>query len=110
MKKEELIASRVPANLVADLRKLEEVEQLDRSTAIRRLLYTGLREWKLEYAARLYQENKVTLGRAAEEAGVSAREMMDYLRQKKVAMQYDAEDFESDLKAIYGRMAGKRSK
>jgi predicted HTH domain antitoxin len=110
MKEEDLITVKIPANLVADLRKLEEVEQLDRSTAIRRLLYTGLREWKLEYAARLYQENKVTLGRAAEEAGVSAREMMDYLRQKKITMQYDLEDFEEDLKVIYGRMAREQSR
>jgi len=110
VKKDELITARVPANLVADLRNFEEAEHLDRSTAIRRLLHTGLRASKLSYAARLYQENKITLARAAEEAEVSVREMMDYLRQKKVSMQYDAEDFESDLKAIYGRMAGKRSK
>ena len=45
-----------------------------------------------------------------EEAGVSAREMMDYLRQKKITMQYDLEDFEEDLKAIYGRMAREQSR
>ncbi len=56
MKKEELIASRVPANLVAELKKLEEIEHVDRSTAVRRLLYTGIHEWKMQYAARLYQE------------------------------------------------------
>ncbi|MBI2857900.1 MAG: UPF0175 family protein [Chloroflexi bacterium] len=107
MKKEELIASRVPSDLVADLRKLEEVEHLDRSTAVRRLLYAGIREWKLENAARLYRENRVTLARAAEDAGISVREMMDYMRQKKIPMQYDMEDFEHDLKAIY-RRTGKK--
>ncbi|MBM4463028.1 MAG: hypothetical protein FJ012_06775 [Chloroflexi bacterium] len=104
MKKEELIASRVPPDLVADLRKLEEVEHVDRSTAVRQLLYTGLHEWKLQYAARRYQQNQVTLARAAEEAGVSVREMMEYLRQRKIAAQYDMEDFERDLKGIYARL------
>ncbi len=107
MKKEELIASRVPADVVADLKKLEEAEHLDRSTAVRRLLYAGIREWKLEHAAKLYQENRATLAKAAEDAGVSVREMMDYIRQKKIPMQYDMEDFEHDLRVIYKRI-GKR--
>lgn len=104
MKKEELIASRVPPDMVADLKKLEEVEHIDRSTAVRKLLYTGLREWKLEHAATLYRDNRVTLARAAEEAGVPVREMMEYFRQKKVPMQYDTDDFERDLKGIYERL------
>lgn len=108
MKKEELVASRVPQDLVADLRKLEETEHLDRSTAIRRLLYTGIRDWKLEHAAKMYQENRVTLAKAAEEAGVSVREMMEYTRQKKIPMQYDLEDFEHDLKVIYKRIGKKQ--
>jgi predicted HTH domain antitoxin len=104
MKKEQLIASRVPPDLVADLQRIEEVEHMDRSTAVRRLLYAAIREWKLEYAAKLYTENRVTLAKAAEEAGVSVREMMKYLRQKKVPMQYDLEEFELDLKGIYARL------
>ena len=102
-----MIASRVPPDLVADLRRIEEAEHLDRSTAVRRLLYSAVREWKMEHATKLYRENRVTLGMAAEKDGVSVREMMEYLRQKKVPMQYDLEDFEEDLKGIYARL-GKR--
>ena len=104
MKKEELVASRIPLELLEDLKKIEEIEHLDRSTALRRLLYSGIREWKLERAAKLYQENRVTMERAAEEAGVSIREIMEYLRQKKIPMQYDLEDFERDLRGIYQRL------
>lgn len=104
MTKETLIASRVPPDLVAELERVEEAEHIDRSTALRRLLYAGIREWKLQYAANRYRENTVTLARAAEEAGISVREMMEYLRQKKVLMQYDMEDFERDLKGIYQRI------
>ncbi len=104
MKKEQLIASRVPSDLVSDLQRIEEVEHVDRSTAVRRLLYSAVREWKLEFAARLYRENRVTLGKAAEEAGVSVREMMEYFHQKKVPAQYDLEDFEQDLKGALVRL------
>ncbi|OGO40319.1 MAG: hypothetical protein A2147_01650 [Chloroflexi bacterium RBG_16_57_8] len=109
MKKEELIASRVPPDLAADLRRLEEVEHLDRSTAVRRLLYSGIREWKLEHAGKLYRENRITLARAAEDAGVPVREMMEYMKREKIPVQYDLEDFEHDLKGIYGRLGTKSS-
>ncbi len=48
--------------------------------------------------------NKISLAKAAGDADVSVREMMEYLRQKKIAMQYDLEDFERDLKGIYARL------
>lgn len=83
---------------------------MDRSTAVRRLLYAGLREWKMQYAATLYIENKITLARAAEEAGVSIWEMMDYVRQRKIPAQYSLEDLEHDLKGIYERLGEGQSK
>ena len=51
--------------------------------------------------ARLYGDGKLTLARAAREAGVSLWEMMDYARTKKIAAQYDLEDFQRDLKIVY---------
>lgn len=104
MKKEEVIASRVPPDLIEDLRKYEQAENVDRSTAIRKLLYVGLEEWKLKNAVNLYQSNKVTLAKAAEEAGISVREMMLCLRQRKIAIQYEIDDFEADLKGIHERL------
>lgn len=38
MKKEEIVAVRLPKGLVTDLKKIEAVEQTDRSTVLRRLL------------------------------------------------------------------------
>ncbi len=105
MRKEELVGARLPANLVTDIKKIEDVEQSDRSTVVRKLLYKAVGEWKREYSARLYAENKITLERAAMEAGISVREMMEYLKQRKIPAQYDLEDLEQDMKRFYGRMA-----
>jgi predicted HTH domain antitoxin len=58
----------------------------------------------MENSARLYAESKVTLERAALEAGVSVREMMEYLKEKKVAAQYDLQDLEEDMKNFYRRI------
>lgn len=59
---------------------------------------------KVEHAARLYAEGSITLEGAAMDAGVSVREMMEYLKQRKIPSQYDIEDLEEDMKNFYKRM------
>ena len=108
MKKEEMVAARLPEALVSDIKKIESIEQTDRSTVLRKLLYKAVMEWKKEYAARLYAEGSITLERAAMDAGVSVREMMEYIKQRKMPAQYDIEDLEEDMKNLYKRM-GKQS-
>ena len=105
MRKGELVGARLPENLLADLKRIESVEQSDRSTVVRKLLYSAVTSWKKEYAAKLYSENKLTLERASMDAGVSVREMMEYLKQRKVPAQYDVEDLEHDMKRFYRRIA-----
>lgn len=39
---------------------------------------------KKEYAVRLYAEGSITLERVAMDVGISVREMMEYLKQKKI--------------------------
>lgn len=109
MKKEELVAARLPADLVTALQKVEKVEQADRSSVLRKLLYRALADWKREYAARLYGERKMTLERAAAEAGVSVREMMEHVMQKKVPGQYNLRNLEDDMARFYKRLAASRT-
>ena len=104
MKKEKLVATRLPRSLVSDLKKIESAEQSDRSTVLRKLLYKAVTDWKKEYAARLYAEGRVTMERAAMECGVSVREMMEYLKARKIPAQYDVEDLEEDMKNFYRRI------
>lgn len=103
MKKERMVGTRLPKELLRDLETIERAEQADRSTTIRKLLSRAIGEWKLEYYAKQYAERKMTLARAAKEAGVSVWEMMDYMRQKKIASQYDMEELQKDLATVYRR-------
>lgn len=102
MKKEQMVGTRLPAELVRELAFIGDVEQSDRSTTVRRLLSKAIQEWKLEHYARLYGDGKLTLARAARDAGVSLWEMMDYARARKVPAQYDLDDLQRDLGTIYG--------
>ena len=45
----------------------------------------------------------MTLARAAREAGVSLWEMMDYVRQRKIAAQYDLDDLRNDMETVLQR-------
>ena len=105
MKKEELVAARLPEEMVTELRRIERVEQADRSTVVRKLLYRAISDWKKEHMAGLYAEGRVSLERAAMEAGISVRAMMEYFRQRKVPAQYDLDDLEEDMKYFYRRIA-----
>ncbi|MBI1874592.1 MAG: UPF0175 family protein [Acidobacteria bacterium] len=101
MRKEQMVGTRLPEDLVRDLETIENAEQSDRSTTVRKLLYKAIRDWKLEHYARRYGDGKLSLARAAKEAGVSLWEMMDYASSRKVSAQYDVEDFNRDVNAIY---------
>jgi predicted HTH domain antitoxin len=107
MRKEQMVGARLPEELVRDLETIEGVEQSDRSTTVRKLLYNAIRDWKLEYYTRLYGDGKLTLAKAANSAGISLWGMMDYVRKRKISAQYDLDDFQKDLKGIYAR-AGSR--
>ena len=101
MKKERMVGARLPLELVRELELIENVEQSDRSTTLRKLLSNAVRQWKLEHYARLYGDGKATLARAARDAGVSLWEMMDYARARKTPVQYDLEDLKQDLQTIH---------
>lgn len=102
MKKEQMVGTRLPLELVRELELIENVEQSDRSTTVRRLLSKAIRQWKLEHYVRLYGDGKLTLARAARDAGVSLWELMDYARARRVPAQYDLEDLKRDLETIQG--------
>ena len=86
--------------LVRELELIEEVEQSDRSTTVRRLLVRAVHDWKLKHYARQYGEGKVTLARAAGDAGVSLWEMMDYACSTNIPAQYELDDLQRDLRTI----------
>jgi predicted HTH domain antitoxin len=100
MKRERMVGTRLPGYLVRDLERIEEAEQADRATTLRRLLARAIGEWKIEHFARQYGAGKLTLARAAREAGVSLWEFQAYVRGQRIPAQYDLEDLAHDLRAM----------
>src|SRR5688500_12609634 len=81
------------------------MEGLDRAAMFRRLLHLGLEAYREGAAVQAYAAGKVTLGRAADLAGLGQWEMLGLLEKYHVDLSYDASDLEKDLKAIRPRAA-----
>ena len=99
MKKDQMVGTRLPDETVRDLELIEQLEQSDRSTTIRKLLHRAIREWKIEHFARQYGDGNISLAKAAEEAGVTLWEMMAQTRRMKITSQYDLEELEADIES-----------
>ncbi|MBI2916687.1 MAG: UPF0175 family protein [Chloroflexi bacterium] len=58
--------------------------------------------------AKQYAEGKMSAARAAEEAGVSLWEMMEYLRSKRIPSQYDFDEWLKDVETVERRVEARR--
>lgn len=96
----EAVTARLPKEMVREVERLAEKMKVDRSELIRRLLDSALRETRIEEAVQAYREGCVTLWKAAEMAGLSLREMMELVREKKIPVSYTLEDLRRDLEYV----------
>lgn len=96
----EVMTTRLTTELERDLSFVAKQEQLDKSTALRRLLSTSIIQWKKEYALSKYKEGLFSTEQAAKAAGLSLWSFFDLLKQRKIAITYDAEELENDLKTL----------
>lgn len=93
----EQINIRLKADLAAALDRVAREESLDRATVIRRLLDDSLRRWELDRAVRGYQTGELSLGRAAEEAGLTQWDLLEAVKLAGVAHPLTAEEAERRL-------------
>jgi|AntDeeMetagen681_2_1112603.scaffolds.fasta_scaffold05929_2 predicted HTH domain antitoxin len=93
------ISARVPDELEAELDAYLDDENLDRSTAVRKLLSEGLEEWRREQALDQLAAGKVTFNRAAELAGMSVWDFAQLAKEHDIT--WVAEDHvDDDLEAL----------
>jgi len=99
-KSSEVISARLSKERIELIEEIARRERVDKSTILDRALERYTKEWLLERAVESYREGTVTLSRAAEISGISIWEMIDILEKRKVALQYDLENLEEDLKTL----------
>jgi hypothetical protein len=94
------ISARVPDDLEEELEAYLEAEQLDRSTAVRKLLAEGLAAWQKEHAIRTLDAGEVTFGRAAELAGMSVWDLARLAEDRDVTWVDDDHHLGDDLDVL----------
>ena len=89
-----------------DIEELELLESLvrlsgmERAGLIRSVLKKGLEEMRIELAVKQYREDKVTLSRAAEIAGISLWDLVARMKPLGLELHFDEVEFDRDLSAF----------
>lgn len=82
------IKIKVPKTLREEIDAIASKLGIRRETVLKEAIARGINLLKVEYAAWLYTEKKVSLGRAAEAAGVSLWELIDFLNSNRIPLRY----------------------
>jgi len=86
------------------MKVLEEIaseEKTDRSAVARKLLDVGIRQWKVDRAVQLILSGKASVWKASELAGVSLREMLDILSERRITwVRITPDEFEREVEQM----------
>lgn len=94
------VSVRLSKESLREIDRLAERLKADRSEALRRFIERGLREAKIDDALDRLRRSQVSIGRAAEEAGITLYEMLELVRRHHIPSDYGAEDLERDLREL----------
>jgi len=93
---ETVMALRLPEEDVVVIDRLAKEEKTDKSSTARELIELG----RVYFAIKKYKENKISLGKAAELAGVSLSEMMDLLGEMGIKSHLELDDYLEGTKVV----------
>jgi len=93
------ISARVPDELEAELDAYLDDENLDRSTAVRKLLSEGLAEWRRDQALDQLAAGSITFSKAAELAGMSVWDFAQLANERDITWVAD-DHLDADLDAL----------
>jgi len=93
------ISARVPDELETELEAYLDAENLDRSTAVRKLLSEGLESWRREHALDQFAAGTITFAQAAELAGLSVWDFARVVEERDITWVAD-DHLDDDLEAL----------
>ena len=95
-----MVSARFEPKDTAFVEEVAKDEKTDKTTALRTIFTLGAKQYKLEKAIKQYQEGKISIGKAAEKAGISLWEIMDKLKERNIANSLSEEEFTEGLKNL----------
>lgn len=98
--KKEVVSLRLPEEILKYVEGKAEEKKLNRTVVIRMLVLQGIEMDRKRKALQLYQQGKVSLGKAAKIAGLSVSEMIDLLGKEGMGLTLSREHFEKGLRNL----------
>ena len=90
----------LPDDLKEEIDKLRELYKEEQSAYIRKLLWKSVAQEKFDYALKEYIDDKISLGKAAEIAGISIWEMLDELKKRNITLKYKISEAELEIEKV----------
>ena len=94
------VTTLIPVDDEEVLAECEAELSADRSEVLRRLIRQGLADWRTERALDQLRDHSVTLGPAADRAGVTDVELLSLAAEEGIDVGYASDDLERDLNRI----------
>jgi len=91
---------RLPEDMLRELNEIGGMLGMERSDVIREALRHGIRELKIRLAINLYVQEKISLGRATELAGLSQWQFIEELKRRGITLKYGEERFREEAEEL----------
>lgn len=91
------LTTRIPDELAAEIERISEEEQLDKSALTRRLLERAVVEYRREKAFDRYEAGELSIETLAVEADMPLRQVLTELRERGVHFNYSLTSLDEDV-------------
>lgn len=95
--KTELISVRLKKEEIDAINEIAIEDKTDKTTALRKTLALGTKQYLLEKAISDYRVGKISVGKAAEKAKISLWEMMDELKERNIQNTLGIEEYDESI-------------
>lgn len=98
--KTKTLSTRLTEQECLEFDQLVGLSGLDRAGLLKQLLRQGILQMKWELAVKAYRENRVSLSRASEMAGVGIRDFMARMPSEQLELSYGVDELAEDLQTL----------
>ncbi|HLC71975.1 MAG TPA: UPF0175 family protein [Candidatus Nanoarchaeia archaeon] len=101
-KQKKFLGARMEPEIIAIVDRVSEEKKVDRTSAIKILVFAGWKELRLEKSLALYKEGKIAVDKAAKIAELTVSEMMEVIAAHGIKSDETLEEYRQGVKVLMG--------
>lgn len=91
---------RLDKKTIEELNQIADEEHVDRTTIIRKLIASAIENYKRNRILHRYEQGKISISKAAEEAGMTIGEIEEYMIKEGYRSKYSVQDLRSEMELL----------